>query len=240
MFNPVISPEKVIKTFVFEKQDTQQATIKDYEIDLMREKVDLTAILNVHCPIATNRVSIYDPSICKFTSLVRLRSENGYISKYLFQPAIVLIRFIQKGSLIIDSDSYNSLGEGDQRSGDQREGRSKERTIGEVLEVVKKWRDLHLHGHTALRRRLNLQDAAKLVGISKKSLDDYYCQLRLGELYHFDYVSNFHEKMGVLRTYVKNYRPEKQQSRRRQNDKHPKNLKILNYYDLATHNLKNV
>ena len=106
--------------------------------------------------------------------------------------------------------------------------------------MVKKWRDLHLHGHAALRRRLNLQDAAKLVGISKKSLDDYYCQLRLGELYHFDYVSNFNEKMGVLRTYVKNYRPGKQQSRRRQNDKHPKNLKILNYYDLASHKLKNV
>lgn len=30
---------------------------------------------------------------------------------------------------------------------------------------------------------MNLQDAAKLVGISKKTLDDYYCQLRLGEFY---------------------------------------------------------
>jgi hypothetical protein len=46
--------------------------------------------------------------------------------------------------------------------------------------------------------------------------------------------------MGVLRAYVKNYRPEKQHSRRRQNDKHPKNLKILNYYDVSTHQLKNV
>ena len=46
--------------------------------------------------------------------------------------------------------------------------------------------------------------------------------------------------MGVLRTYVKNYRPEKQQSKRRHNDKHPKNLKILHYYDLASHKLKNV
>ena len=53
-------------------------------------------------------------------------------------------------------------------------------------------------------------------------------------------MSNFNEKMGVLRTYVKNYRPGKQQARRRQNDKHPKNLKILNYYDLGSHQLKNV
>ena len=62
----------------------------------------------------------------------------------------------------------------------KEEGRSKERTIAEVIEFVKKWRNLHLYGHKTLNRRLNLQDAARLVGISKKSLDDYYCQLRLG------------------------------------------------------------
>lgn len=69
--------------------------------------------------------------------------------------------------------------------------------------MVKKWRNLHLHGHKSMRRRLNLQDAAKMVGISKKSLDDYYCQLRLGEFYEFDFASNLHEKIGVLRTFVK-------------------------------------
>jgi len=35
---------------------------------------------------------------------------------------------------------------------------------------------------------MNLQDAAREIGISKKSLDDYYCQLRLAELHSF----NFH------------------------------------------------
>lgn len=49
-----------------------------------------------------------------------------------------------------------------------------------MIEVVKKWRELHLHGHRSIKKRLNLQDAAKLVGVPKKSLDDYYCQLRLG------------------------------------------------------------
>ena len=28
---------------------------------------------------------------------------------------------------------------------------------------------------------MNLQEAAKIVGVSKKSLDDYYYQLRVGE-----------------------------------------------------------
>ena len=59
---------------------------------------------------------------------------------------------------------------------------------------------------------MTLLEAAKLVGISKKSLDDYYCQLRLGELYHFDYLNHLHEKMGVLRYFIKTYRPEKEQA----------------------------
>jgi hypothetical protein len=83
-----------------------------------------------------------------------------------------------------------------------------------------------------------LQDAARLVGVPKKSLDDYYCQLRLGELYHFDFYNRLNEKMGVLRTYVKNYRPSKEQTIRRQNDKHPKNLRIINEFDLSTRSLK--
>lgn len=66
-----------------------------------------------------------------------------------------------------------------------------------------------MYGHKVLKKRLNLQDAAKIVGVSKKSLDDYYCQLRLGELYNFNFFESLNEKMGVLRTYVKNYRPER-------------------------------
>jgi len=35
-------------------------------------------------------------------------------------------------------------------------------------------------GYGSHKRRVNLQEAAKLVKVSKKSLDDYYFQLRLG------------------------------------------------------------
>jgi hypothetical protein len=53
---------------------------------------------------------------------------------------------------------------------------------------------------------MNLQEAAKIVGVSKKSLDDYYCQLRLGEFYGFDFAANLYEGIGVLRAYVKENR----------------------------------
>ena len=82
---------------------------------------------------------------------------------------------------MIDSDSLDSSIEYDHDFGlDKKDARSKERTISEVIELVKKWRNLHLYGHKTINRRVNLQDAAKLVGVSKKTLDDYYCQLRLG------------------------------------------------------------
>ena len=55
---------------------------------------------------------------------------------------------------------------------------------------MKKWRYLHNNGHPTLKKRPNLQEAARIIGVSKKSLDDYYCQLRLGESYNFDFVNN--------------------------------------------------
>jgi hypothetical protein len=39
-------------------------------------------------------------------------------------------------------------------------------------------------------KKVSLQEAAKAVGVSKKSLDDYYYQLRLGEFYKFDFLNN--------------------------------------------------
>lgn len=43
--------------------------------------------------------------------------------------------------------------------------------------------------------------------------------------------------MGVLRSYVKDYKPEKDQ-RRRQNQKHPKNLRVIEQFELETRTLK--
>ena len=55
--------------------------------------------------------------------------------------------------------------------------RSKERIILEVIQIVKKWRKLceNKKGET-----LTLAEAADKVGLPKKSLDDYYYQLRMG------------------------------------------------------------
>lgn len=71
-----------------------------------------------------------------------------------------------------------------------------------MIEIVKKWREIHLSKNNF--RKVSLQDAAKMVGLPKKSLDDYYYQLRLGEKYDFDFRAHLFERIGVLRTYLKN------------------------------------
>jgi len=102
--------------------------------------------------------------------------------------------FVAKGdSFNLGNRSINNMGK----------SKSRERTVGEVLELVKRWRDLHIHGDITSKQRLNLQDAAKAIGVSKKSLDDYYCQLRLGEFYNFDFVNHLSSKMRILRTFIK-------------------------------------
>ena len=55
--------------------------------------------------------------------------------------------------------------------------RTKERKIGEVILAVKKWRELYTVGEKQPEggfKTLSLEDAAVKVGISKKSLDDYF------------------------------------------------------------------
>lgn len=73
---------------------------------------------------------------------------------------------------------------------------------------------------------MNLQEAAAVVGISKKSLDDYYYQLRLGEKYDYDFKSNMEQKVGDLRNYIKQFKG-KAKSISSKTEKHPKKLKII-------------
>ena len=53
---------------------------------------------------------------------------------------------------------------------------------------------------------MTLAEAAKLVGLPKKSLDDYYYQLRMGEKYGFDFHGHMMERIGVLRSFLKKFK----------------------------------
>lgn len=53
--------------------------------------------------------------------------------------------------------------------------------------------------------RLTLDEAAKKVAISKKSLDDYLLQIRHGRKYNFNFNEHKNEKVGSLRAFVKKH-----------------------------------
>lgn len=97
--------------------------------------------------------------------------------------------------------------------------------IFEVIEIVKRWREIHQSKNHL--KKMSLQEAAKMVGLPKKSLDDYYYQLRLGEKYDFDFKAHLFDRVGVLRTYLKNL---KDNYKLDKNEKHPKKLKIIDEF----------
>jgi len=84
--------------------------------------------------------------------------------------------------------------------------RHKERKIGEVLDLVLKWRKLYAgikDPRTGQIVKLSLEDAAKRVGVAKKSLDDYLLQIRSAKKMGFNFQEHYNERVGVLRSFVK-------------------------------------
>lgn len=51
--------------------------------------------------------------------------------------------------------------------------------------------------------KLSLEEAAKEVNISKKSLDDYLFQIRFGYNFNFNFNEHYNDKVGVLRDFVR-------------------------------------
>ena len=90
----------------------------------------------------------------------------------------------------------------------QKDKRTKERKIEFIVEKVNAWRRLYngFYNENGEHTRYSLDQAAKMIDISKKSLDDYLLQLRLGRKYGFDFNSNKNNKVGVLRSFVKMHR----------------------------------
>ena len=86
--------------------------------------------------------------------------------------------------------------------------RTKERKIGFIIEKVNLWRKYYngFKNENGVFIKHTLDDSAKIIGISKKSLDDYLLQLRLGRKFGFDFNSNKNSKVGLLRSFVKQHR----------------------------------
>lgn len=86
-----------------------------------------------------------------------------------------------------------------------RNKRTKERKIGEIVKKVAEWRKLYTGkvGANGVTEKCTLDEAAERVGIAKKTLDDYLLQIRAGKKYGFDFNIHSESKVGILRSFVK-------------------------------------
>lgn len=76
--------------------------------------------------------------------------------------------------------------------------KQKEKTIGEVVEKVALWRKMYAGFKDEKDEvvRMDLETAAKEIGIVKKTLDDYLLQIRNGKRFGFNFQKRFQEKIG--------------------------------------------
>ena len=90
--------------------------------------------------------------------------------------------------------------------------RIKERTIEEVIQKVSLWRLLYTgYQKNGVTVKMSLEEAAQKVKISKKSLDDYLMQLRSAKKFGFDFDANIREKVGKIRSFVRQKKEEERQ-----------------------------
>ena len=100
--------------------------------------------------------------------------------------------------------------------------RSKEKRIGYIVKKVFEWKGLR----RLSQEKMSLQDAAKNVGMSKKTLDEYYNQIKEGKKYGFDFNKYKRDKVNVLRGFVKKKKaeePKENKKKKREDKKEKKN-----------------
>ena len=91
--------------------------------------------------------------------------------------------------------------------------RAKERKIGYIIKKVFLWKTLYNGIYSTdengnkIKIKYTLEQAATKTGISKKSLDDYLIQLRIGKFLNFNFTEHKNDKVGILRAFVKKYKP---------------------------------
>ena len=142
-------------------------------------------------------------------SIINIKNKNMITIKLKFRQIINKDNDLKTEYKIIDEDrNEEDKSENTSPELELKARRAKERKIGSVVKKVYMWRRLYTgfvddQGRTI---KLTLEEAAKKVGISKKSLDDYLIQLRNGRSLGFNFNEHQNEKIGVLRSFVKKYK----------------------------------
>ena len=154
-----------------------------------------------------NNTFLYSNMLEPNTNIIKIKLIN-YLQKRMLDGYINNIEYY-----IEDKKSSSSLFNLPEKKINKRKIRifynkidsiKRKRTIGYIIEKVYSWRKLYNGFKNENNKfiKYSLEKAAKIVGLSKKSLDDYLSQLRLGRKYGFNFDENKEENVGVLRDYI--------------------------------------
>lgn len=108
-------------------------------------------------------------------------------------------------SLFEHSKFESSFVENRNKDLEENSVRTRDSTISSILLLVKEWRDLYV-GYTApdgKRIKCTLEEAAAIVNMSKKTLDDYLQQIKKAAAHNFDFNKHRDKQIGYLRNFVK-------------------------------------
>lgn len=186
--------------------NTKKFLLNDVISDLLKQS-DLTNILD------NKAISFYDNELKSFIYCGIIPLNSQILIPYEDEKEKVLIikiRHLNKNYSLLKmellEENQDDLDEENQNLNiNEKSKRSKERKIGYIIEKVFLWRKLYngFYDDNNNFIKLTLEEAADKVGISKKSLDDYLIQLRIGKLNGFNFNEHKNDKVGVLRAFVK-------------------------------------
>ena len=133
----------------------------------------------------------------------------------IYQPSMTNFEYFTKDKKKEEDDKDSLTNQEDSDNDEENEyykekykdltdSKKRERKIGYIIEKVYAWRKLY-NGYRDDKDKFikyPLEEAAKEINVSKKSLDDYLLQIRLGRKYGFNFDENKNEKIGKLRSFV--------------------------------------
>ena len=141
---------------------------------------------------------------------------NSPLELKMYQPSMTNFEYFDKEKNDKKDDNSMSVDESENENGEENtdndkidynkltDANKRERKIGYIIEKVYAWRKLY-NGYRDDNNKFikySLDEAAKQINVSKKSLDDYLLQIRLGRKCGFNFDDNKNEKIGTLRAFV--------------------------------------
>ena len=218
--NGPITSVKMLKSFGFDKKTIYILIIMYYNFfvnyNILFNNTDIYINIGKY-PLEKNYLIGYDPQ-----SLI----DNNIATNIRVKLRQIVVKEFPLKQELIEEDIENIEDKKINNYINHKSKRAKERKIGYIIKKVFMWKTLYNGIYSTdengnkIKIKYTLEQAAAKAGISKKSLDDYLIQLRIGKFFNFNFTEHKNDKVGILRSFVKKHK--------QQYEKEKKNLKNEN------------